>query len=138
MEVQVKDHLPGLGAIVDNHPETIADAGFGRNLCANPEHPSGQQFVLGAESGGVAEMFFRDHQKMDRGLGRDIFKGEQFFVFVEFVRRDFPGNDPAEDALFHGSLLFSLAVKIIEPCAKQHRLYALWAASRCCSTQGAG
>jgi hypothetical protein len=45
-------------------------------------------------------MFFWDDQKMDRGLGRDIPEGQELFIFVECICRDFTGNDLTEQAMF--------------------------------------
>ncbi|MNF05391.1 hypothetical protein D3C80_2051040 [compost metagenome] len=48
-------------------------------------------------------MLFRDHQKMHRGLGANIVKGEHLIVFVKLARGYLPGDDLAEQTV-HGTV----------------------------------
>jgi len=106
--MDVKDGLSRGGTIVKDHPEAINKVEFGGQLCAYPHHLTDKLLIFRLHERRSNNMFFGDDQKMDRRLGRDIPEGQELIVFVEFLRRDFTGNDLTEQAMFIHS--FSLMI----------------------------
>jgi len=98
--MNVKDGLSCGGAIVKDQPEAINKVEFGGQSCAYPHHLTDKLFIFRLHEGRSNNMFFGDDQKMDRGLGRDIPEGQELFIFVECICRDFTGNDLTEQAMF--------------------------------------
>src|ERR1019366_2580680 len=56
--------------------------------------------------------FFQSHnmllgndEHVGRRFGVDVFEGEHLVVFVHLLRRNFPCDDLAEEAVIHGSML---------------------------------
>ena len=67
-------------------------------------HPPGGGF---GNTAGTFVMFFGDHQNMAEVDGRNIQKRKNQFVFVNFDRRNFTGNDLAENTARHNYVLLT-------------------------------
>jgi hypothetical protein len=89
MHVNVEHGLPGLGAVVKNNPKIIADIIPGRQFGPDPHHFTDKGVILSGYRCRATDMFFGDYQKMHRGLGADIAKGQQFIIFEYFFSRYF-------------------------------------------------
>ena len=69
------------------------------------EHLASDGSIIRCQVGNALDMLLRDDQDMDRSDRVDVFKGEEIIVFPNFGARDFPGNDLAENAVFHDKFL---------------------------------
>lgn len=96
MEMEVKDRLPGVGAIVKNQTIAVGNAQLTGNFCRRAQHFPDQLFIFRLNEGRADDMFFGDDQKMDGRLGGDITEGKHFIVLIELIRRDLTGDDLAE------------------------------------------
>ena len=98
VHMQVEHRLAGLGAVVEHHPK-MRDAFLDGDFIADPYHFTHHLLILRADRRRAAEMFFRDYEKMNRRLRRDIAEGEHLVVFVQLAGRDFSPDNFAEQAV---------------------------------------
>jgi hypothetical protein len=59
--------------------------------------------ILGGDGRVAGVMFFWDEQDVNRGLRRDVTKGENVFVFVHDIRGHLAIDDALENRLGHGA-----------------------------------
>ena len=92
MKVNVKDGLPGVAAVVNDHSISglIEPELFSEHLC-NKEQMADQFPVVRLNAVDVSNMFFRHDQDMCRRLGIDVHERNGMFIFVN---------------IFHGGLFF--------------------------------
>jgi len=95
----MEDGLSGAGADVEDGAVSLLDValagdlGSGEVAAANDFRISGLGFF---QSG---EMFLRNDKDVRRGLRFDVFEGEDMFVLVNFLGRDFAADHAAEEAI---------------------------------------
>jgi hypothetical protein len=89
MNVEVKDGLSGSGADVEDGTVSLLDVALPGNVGGSKMAAADQfrVFVLGFFESG--EVFLGDDKDVCRGLGMDVFKGEDVIVLINFFRRNF-------------------------------------------------
>jgi hypothetical protein len=105
MEMDVKNGLAGGGAIVKDHTEAVNQLEIFGQLRAYAHHSADQLLVFGLNECRANNMLFRDDQKMDRRLGRDIPESQELLVFIEFVSWNLASNDLTEKTVFVHDIL---------------------------------
>src|SRR5690606_29079585 len=110
MQMQVEHGLAGAGAVVDDQPEGIADAGGGGDLAGGGHQVAEQRPVVVAGIHQPGDGFSGDQQQMGGSLGGDVADGETELVFVEDLARDLAIDDAGKYRLFcHLVLLGAVA-----------------------------
>ncbi|MNY55349.1 hypothetical protein D3C86_1913190 [compost metagenome] len=88
---------------VHHHAKALFTALFLGQALGGMENVSGQGLVVFAKVVEGANVLFRDHQKMHRGLGTNIVKGKHLIVFIQLACGYLPGDDLAEQTV-HGTV----------------------------------
>lgn len=103
MNVQVVHLLPSLRPSVAHHAETTLGIGAatlldGESGCQD-HHSTEQGLMRWEELSHRRDMHLGHHEEVHRCPWMDVVKGKDFFVFMNFRRRDVPSNDFAENAV---------------------------------------
>ena len=105
------DRLAGLFTGVEDDAEAVLvethDLG---DFLDGEEHLAGDIGIVRRQGRDALDMLLRDDQDVDRGDRVDVLEGEEIIVFPNFGARDFPGNDLAENAVFHDKFLLFVYV----------------------------
>ena len=105
MQMQVKNALAGLRAVIDRDPEGITMAlGLG-NLAADEHQMAQNRLILSRGVGQAGDGFARHDQNMHRGLGINIAEGHAMFIFMHDIARDFSVDDLFKKGFGHGLIL---------------------------------
>ena len=80
--------------VVDDDAESIFPIAFLPGDVPNPQKKVAEKFLIAdVRFGNPGDGFLWDEKKVNRSLGRDIAEAKAEVVFVNDVRRDFPGDD---------------------------------------------
>ena len=69
------------------------------------EHFAGYIGIIRRQGSNALDVFFWNDQNVYRSDGIDVLKGEEIVVFPNLSARDIPGDDLAENAVFHNKFL---------------------------------
>lgn len=100
VQMHVKHLLPAVCPVI--HHQTVAVGGDPlrpRNLCGGEHQLAQHPLILRRRIGDHRYRFFGDYQNVNRGLGTDITKSENAFIFVYDIRRNLPANYLSEYGL---------------------------------------
>ena len=99
VDVEVKYGLPGAWADVEDGAVSLLDVALARDL-GGGEVAAADDFRVGRlglfQSG---KMFLGNDENVRGGLRFDVFEGEDVFVLVNFLGRDFAADHAAEEAI---------------------------------------
>src|SRR6266550_8840468 len=100
VQVQVIDGLSRLRPLVEDQAVAVAiDLAFIRDAVGDLEHAGEHGGVRRREVVDARNVFLRNHQHMRGGDRTDIVKGDDLFVPEDFLRRNLPREDLAEETL---------------------------------------
>src|SRR5437763_6672611 len=100
VQVQVVDRLSRLRPLVEDHVVAVAiDLAFVRDAVGDLDHADEHRGVRRREVVDAGNVLLRNHQYMRRGDRTDIVKGDDLVVAEDFLRRDLPREDLAEETL---------------------------------------
>jgi hypothetical protein len=98
--------LSPVALAVDHKPGALfAAALFNRHFLGFEKQLPQQGRVGSVQFHDVPDMFFRDHQEVNRSLGGQIPKGQYLVILVQLLAGDGPGNDFAKNTIIHKLLL---------------------------------
>jgi len=112
VDVKVEHRLACAWAYVQDRSVSVLDFALARDLSGGKMTASDDLSVGGLGLFQSGEMTLRNDQYVRRGLGTDVFEGEDVFIFVHFLRRNLTANDAAEEAvrIGHGSPAETIAL----------------------------
>jgi hypothetical protein len=101
VDVQMRDGLAAVAAIVDNKAETaVGDTLLAGNGRGGDQETAEQVGVVLAGSGDARDRFFGDHQNVDGRLRRYVAKRKAVIVLMDDVGWDFAVADLFEECFF--------------------------------------
>lgn len=120
MQVQVLDNLAAFSTGVDNQlVASLEDTLVLRYLLGSLYHVLEQRHFGIGKMIQRLDMFSRDDQDMHRGLRVQVGEGDDFFILVEKLTRDFSRGDFTENAIhlisFHSLVLSPTLLEQIGP-----------------------
>jgi hypothetical protein len=110
VHVDVKDRLPSLRSVVEDHAEIVKTFLFG-GFATDAQHFANQPLVFGSDSGRPADVLFRNHEKMYRRTGIDVAEGKQLVILKELGGRNFSPDDLAENTVVSHEAVLQIKVK---------------------------
>lgn len=93
------DGLPAIRAGVDDGAKAVGQAFFGRELCCDGEHVAEEGNMFARGVGQRVKMLTRNDEEVSRSLWRDVAKGDDVLILMEFCDRNLIPGDLAEDAI---------------------------------------
>jgi len=102
VHMDVVNRLPAEIVAVHHQAETFLAALFAGQALGAVEQVPGQWLVAFLQVIEGGDVSFRDQQKVNGCLRRDIVKGDDLIVFIELARRNFTSDDLAEQTV-HGA-----------------------------------
>src|ERR1700690_433253 len=107
MLMNMINNLPALGIAISDNPEALpGNALFTSNPGRRLHHMPEDLKIFFRDFKESGNMFFRNHQYMDRGLRIHILEGENQFVFIYYLRRYLFLDKLAENAIAHSPPLY--------------------------------
>jgi hypothetical protein len=104
--VEVIYGLTAVGLAVDHEPGApFVAAQFRRKLLGLKEDAPQKGLVPAFQFHDVPDVPFGNDQKMNRRLGRDVVKGQEFVIFVDLFRRNFTGRYFTKNTIAHKRIL---------------------------------
>ena len=104
--MHVKNGLLGVRAGVEDEPVPAElDALGDRDLAGRADELVKQPGTRGGEGRHVGKMIPRHHQDVRWRLGADVAEGDGTFAFQHYRGRDLSGHDPAEQAVWHITII---------------------------------
>src|SRR5258708_4798222 len=100
MQMQMEHALPCSAAIVQNRAITFEKVALARKLCGDKLDASQNLSVLGRSLVERHKMFARANQNVRGRLRMNVFKRENFRIFVNHLGRNLFLTDLAEQAVF--------------------------------------
>lgn len=88
-------------AVHDDTEAVLAALLFGEALGRKQDMAGERLVVLLAEVMKGCDVLFRDDEKMHRRLRGDVVESDDLVIFIDLLRGNFPGHDPAEQTI-HG------------------------------------
>jgi hypothetical protein len=105
VHVQVHNYLPGFAAGIDYQFVSLACPHVLGHCIDHLKHMNSHGQVLLIEISQGNDVLPGDDQDVDRGLGMDIFKGQDALILEYYVTRDFTGCYLAKNTIRHDGLL---------------------------------
>lgn len=99
--VHVEDGLARIGAGVKYQPPAGADALGCRDVGRDRRKLTRECRIFRRQGADILEMLTRYDEQVGRGAWRDVAEHDDSLGLVHEVRRDFTGDDPAEQAVGH-------------------------------------
>src|SRR5438874_9588262 len=100
VQVQVVNRLSRLRTLVEDHAVAVAiDLAFVRDAIGDLDHAGEHRGVRRREVVNAGNVLLRNHEHMRRGDWTDIVKGDDLFVAEDFLRRNLPRENLAEETL---------------------------------------
>jgi hypothetical protein len=106
VEVQVTYGLSSFFAAVVDNTEAFVQIVFFGDLGGYFKNMSHNAAVFGGDFCRRSNMLFGNDQHMKRSLRVNILESQNLFIFIDFVRRDFPCGDFAKQTIHFLSSLF--------------------------------
>jgi hypothetical protein len=101
MDVEMRDGLATVPALIDHKSKAVAQALAGRDLGCDDEEVA-KQFRLGGGSlADAGNDLARDYEDMGGRLGSDIVEGHAMLVFMDDPGRNLTVGDALEEGLGH-------------------------------------
>lgn len=111
--MKMGDGFAGVGTIINNEAKsTLIESEFFRNFTTRPEKMTEDRNLFVAAEGDTDNRFFRDDEKMSRGLRIDIVDGDTEIILVKNLSRNLSGDDAFKEChkLFRGDDEFDLLI----------------------------
>ena len=103
--MEMRHRLPGVWPIVHHGPKaTISYSFLACNIHGYSRHVAEQQFILLRRASVILDVPTRHHQEMNRCLGIDVRKSNDFGVGVQHRRGNLARDDATEQAISHRSV----------------------------------
>ena len=101
MDVQVRDGLAGVGAVVHDKAVAFGELEFFGDGSGNEEKMAEDGLVDGGRLAEARDRLLRDDEQVDRRLGLDVVEDDAEFILVLDLGRNLAIDDALEDGLGH-------------------------------------
>ena len=102
MDVEVRDGLATVPALVDDKAKAVAQALAGRDLGCDDEEVAKQLGVSGSSLADARDELARDHEDVGGRLRSDIVEGHAMLVLIDDPGGNLTVGDTLEEGLGHG------------------------------------
>jgi hypothetical protein len=118
MSVQVPDRLSAVAARIEDDPVSAGiDALGDSDLMGRRDELVEQPVARARQRRYVREVIPRDNQDMRRGLGADVTEGDDPLPVPHDRGRDLSSRDPAEQAVWHSTIIVGLQWRTVPDIA---------------------
>jgi hypothetical protein len=107
MDVEVIHGLTAVGLAVDHKPGAPFGTALFRGQFLGLEQKLPQEgAVPRVQLHNIPDVFFGDHQEMNRGLGGNIMEGQHTVILIDLFAGNLPGDDFTENTIVHNKKVY--------------------------------